>query len=178
MFGFDDDDFGLDDLIEADIQYGLFEDDYQECMPAPIRKDEEFVTGLKRITPKIDNAYKEVMNALNSNLNDRILFQKYKQLVDCQIEAFYIYANKLDKDFIYIQKQVEKLMDISDIQMDFEDGCDYLETCLDSFDDLLSGQFDNLFPKEIELYSNKLEELQKEYDRFEDLKTDIEFMMN
>ena len=27
MFGFDDDDFGLDDLIEADIQYGLFEDD-------------------------------------------------------------------------------------------------------------------------------------------------------
>ena len=26
MFEFDDD-FGLDDLIEADIQYGLFEDD-------------------------------------------------------------------------------------------------------------------------------------------------------
>ena len=26
MFGFDDD-FGLYDLIEADIQYGLFEDD-------------------------------------------------------------------------------------------------------------------------------------------------------
>ena len=27
MFGFDDDDFGLDDLIEADIQYGIFEED-------------------------------------------------------------------------------------------------------------------------------------------------------
>ena len=26
MFGFDDD-FGLDDLIEADIKFGLFEDD-------------------------------------------------------------------------------------------------------------------------------------------------------
>ena len=27
MFDFDDDEFGLDDLIEADIQYGLFEED-------------------------------------------------------------------------------------------------------------------------------------------------------
>lgn len=27
MFDFDDDDFGMDDLIEADIEFGLFEDD-------------------------------------------------------------------------------------------------------------------------------------------------------
>lgn len=27
MVGFDDDNFGLDDIIEADIQFGLFEDD-------------------------------------------------------------------------------------------------------------------------------------------------------
>ena len=27
MFNFDDDEFCLDDLIEADIQYGLFEED-------------------------------------------------------------------------------------------------------------------------------------------------------
>ena len=31
MFGFDDD-FGLDDLIEADIQFGLFEDDDRQVL--------------------------------------------------------------------------------------------------------------------------------------------------
>ena len=34
MFDFDDDnDFDLDDLIEADIQYGLFEDDEKIKIP-------------------------------------------------------------------------------------------------------------------------------------------------
>ena len=32
MFGFGDDDFGLDDLIEADIQFGLFEDDDRQVL--------------------------------------------------------------------------------------------------------------------------------------------------
>ena len=34
MFNFDDD-FGLEDLIEADIEYGLFEDDNEKIKQKP-----------------------------------------------------------------------------------------------------------------------------------------------
>lgn len=40
MFDFDDDDFGMDDLIEADIECGLFEDDQlpEKRFKKPIKK--------------------------------------------------------------------------------------------------------------------------------------------
>jgi hypothetical protein len=40
MFDFDDDDFGMDDLIEADIEFGLIEDDQlpEKRFKKPIKK--------------------------------------------------------------------------------------------------------------------------------------------
>ena len=56
MFDFDDD-FGLDDLIEADIQYGLFEDD----APLKNRQKKESVKSKNSISKK---------QALNKNLKN------------------------------------------------------------------------------------------------------------
>ena len=57
MFGFDDDDFGMDDVIELDIQFGLFEDDDRQ-VTLQIQKTNQ------AYSKKSDEVYKKIEQSI------------------------------------------------------------------------------------------------------------------
>lgn len=52
MFGFDDDDFGMDDVIELDIQFGLFEDDDRQVIIQMQKTNQTYSKNLKKFIKK------------------------------------------------------------------------------------------------------------------------------
>ena len=117
MFDFDHDgDFDLNDMIEADIQYGFFEDDEKELK----RQDRKNLQ--KRVSKKTENSHSgnidqrinSAADALddiiyNGSYNENDLFIHYCHIADLYEEKFYILKNIFLQEYQRIIKTLKNL---------------------------------------------------------------------
>lgn len=180
MFGFDDDDFGLDDLIEADIQYGLFEDDdrmvliqeYQNKSSVLLKKSED-------IYKRLEQGFNKVEQALNSSsYSERALFKAYCELADTFELKFNFLKDKLERDYQFIISCAEQypsnFPELQDLIDEFSDEYDEMEDCLSAFDDVIQYEDIEGFEDKAEEYSDRKSSLENDLFDIELLKDEIE----
>lgn len=183
MFDFDfdhDGDFDLMDLVEADIQYGLFEnDDKLVLLQEQPKISPMYMTNMQATYKKLEQGYNKIEQILkNSPYSERALFKAYCELADTFEAKFHLLKGKLEKDYHFIVNCAEQFPgnfpELQDYIDTFCDEFDELEDCLSAFDDILEYEYEEGFEDKVEKYSDKKSALEDELSDIEDLKDEIE----
>ena len=176
FFGFDD----LEDFVEADIMYGLFEeDDRLVLLQGQPKITPAYLKSRQNIYKKLEQGYHKIEQILkSSNYNERTLFKAYCELVDTFEVKFHLLKEKLEKDYYFIVDCAEQypgnfpeLQEYIDV---FSDECDELEECLTAFDDVLDYEYEEGFESKAQEYSDKKSKLEYELSHIELMKNEIE----
>lgn len=182
MFGFDDD-FGLDDLIEADIKFGLFEDD--EKVKLLKRKKENLsilINKYTHLSEKLEECYINIQQILKkSSYSEKGLFRAYCKIADIQEKMFYFLKEKLEKDYEFIINFVENNPHNTDkIEEHVETFCDEydeLEACVSElYETTIFLEAEEEYESEYEHYSEIHFQLESDLADIEDLKFELEML--
>ena len=179
MFGFDDDDFGLDDLIEADIQFGLFEDDDRQVLLQERKQNPIYLKKSEEVYRKIERGFDKIEQALKSPcFSEKALFKARCELADAFELKFNLLKEKLEQDYQFIMDCAEQhpgnFPELQDYIDTFSDEFDELEDCLSAFDDVLEYEYEEGFEDKTEVYSDKKSMLENELSDIEILKDELE----
>ena len=179
MFGFDDDDFGMDDVIELDIQFGLFEDDDRQVTLQIQKTNQAYSKKIDEVYKKIEQGFDKIEQALNSpSFSEKALFKARCELADAFELKFNLLKEKLEKDYQFIMDCAEQhpgnFPELQDYIDTFCDEFDELEDCLSAFDDILEYEYEEGFEDKVEKYLDKKSTLEDELSDIEDLKDEIE----
>ena len=153
MFDFDHDgDFDLNDMIEADIQYGFFEDDEKELKRIEKKKlQKASIKATQNHSGDIDERINLAIENLDSiiysgSYEENDLFDYYCDIADLYEEKFQILKNKFLQEYNRIFNSLKKLPDEAyDIDVDSDKLLsiyDEMEDCLCAFDDVLEYEYE------------------------------------
>lgn len=174
MFDFDNDDiFNLNDMIEIDIKYGIFDDNKINVSVKKDNIDNRIYKETDNIHDNIHKCYARIEKVLNdTSYNERDLFKAFCQLADVHEKQFeiltqkfmYIYENitqyiKEDRDVCNIENKIEELIDI------YEE----MEECISVFEEVLNFGYE-----EIDEYYDRKLILEDELFELEILKDEVE----
>lgn len=179
MFGFDDDDFGLDDLIEADIQFGLFEDDDRQVLLQERKQNPIYLKKSEEVYKKLEQGFDKVERALkNPSYSEKKLFKARCELADAFELKFNLIKEKLEQDYQFImncaQQHPGNFPELEDYIDAFSEDFYELEDCLSAFDDVLEYEYEEGFEDKTEVYSDKKSMLENELSDIEILKDELE----
>ena len=182
MFGFDDDDFDLMDMVEADIQYGLFEDDDRlVLLQGQPKITPAYLKNMQDVYKKLEQGFNKIEQILkSSNYSERALFKAYCELADTFEVKFHLLKEKLEKDYHFIIDCAEQFPgnfpELQEYIDAFSDEFDKLEDCLTAFDDVIDYEYEEGFESKAEEYSDKKSLLEDELSDIESMKDEIEML--
>ena len=182
MFGFDED-FGLDDLIEADVMYGIFENDrtlsidqsLKQTYPHLIKKYGIVEAKIVKLETQLIQLYK------NPTANIENSFKIQFDLANLYESKFYLLKEKLENDYEFIINFVENNPHNTDkIEEHVETFCDEydeLEACVSElYETTIFLEAEEEYESEYEHYSEIHFQLESDLADIEDLKFELEML--
>lgn len=189
FFDFDHDgDFDLQDLIEADVKYGLFRDDEKELEElenkkvVKTRKKSQLQSqkNLGDIDERINIALENLDNIIYGNsYEENDLFDYYCNIADLYEEKFQNLKKKFLQEYQRIcelSKQLPKETYYEDVDNDkLLSIYDDMEDCLCAFDDVLEYEYEYEFEDTVSEYLERKEQLEAELSKCEEIKEAVEY---
>ena len=147
MFDFDNDGDDLEDIVIADVMFGVFDDDNRAAALQERKIDPSYSRNYENVYRKIQQGFDKVERVLKSpSYSERALFKAYCELADAFELKFNLLKEKLERDYQFITNCAEQYPgDFPELQECIDTFCDEfdeLEDCLSAFDDVFEYEFE------------------------------------